>query len=238
MSELENKKLMQDIFAELAKGNDGPFIEAMADEMKWMWMGSGPWSKTFNGKNEVLGKLWSAVRETLKPPYKVLANNFIADGDYIAIEAVGQNSTPDGRIYQNKYCWVCKVVDGKIRELKEYMDTELVTRTFSEKPVKIVGEKFRVDFGMAKAILYFQSKNSMQFTIIEKDGTPYNEVETVEIKLTEIRPNLYITTWKERNLNTVTQILDFSNGIVYSNWSMPNGEFINIKGQFHQRQNW
>lgn len=30
MSTIENKQLMQDIFSELSKGNDKPFIEAMA----------------------------------------------------------------------------------------------------------------------------------------------------------------------------------------------------------------
>ncbi|MDB5013143.1 MAG: hypothetical protein JWQ25_1345 [Daejeonella sp.] len=230
MNSTENKQLMQGIFYELSKGNDKPFIEAMADDMQWIWMGSGQWSKTFKGKNEVLGELWSAVRQTLEPPYRVFANNFIADGDYVTVEAVGQNLTPDGKTYHNKYCWVCQIVDGKICELKEYMDTDLVTRTFTEKAFKIIGGKFRVDFGMAKAILYFQNETSLQFTIIEKDGKPYEEVETVEIKLTEIRPNLYIITWKERNQNTVTQIQDFNEGIVYSNWTLPNGEFMNVKG--------
>jgi len=131
MNRLKNKKLMQDIFAELSNGNDKLFVEAMADEMKWIWMGSGQWSKTFDGKNEILGKLWIAVRETLKPPYKVHSKNFIADGDYVAVEAVGENTTPEGKTYQNKYCWVCKVVNGKIYELKEYMDTQLVTETFN-----------------------------------------------------------------------------------------------------------
>jgi uncharacterized protein len=230
MSASGNKKLMQDVFAELSKGNDTPFIDAMADEMKWVWMGSGQWSKTFILKGDVLNDLWNAVRQTLKPPYKTFANNFIADGDYVTVEAVGQNSTPGGKVYNNKYCWVCQIVDGRIYELKEYMDTDLVTKTFTEKPVKIIGEKFLVDFEMAKAILYFQSETSMQFTITEKDGKPYEEVETVEIKLTEIGPNLYMTTWKEKNLNTVTQIQDLNKGIVYSNWTSLNGEFKNIKG--------
>lgn len=127
-----NKQFMQDIFSELSKGNDEPFIKAMAEDMKWTWMGSGQWSKTFDGKNEILDELWSAVRKTLKPPYKVHAKNFIADGDYVAIEAVGENTTPEGKTYQNKYCWVCKIVNGKIYELKEYMDTQLVTETFKK----------------------------------------------------------------------------------------------------------
>ena len=130
MSESKNKELMQNIFAELSKGNDSLFVEAMADEMKWIWMGSGQWAKTFDGKKEILGTLWSAVRKTLKPPYKVHSKNFIADDDCVVIEAVGENTTPEGKTYQNKYCWVCKIVNGKIYELKEYMDTQLVTETF------------------------------------------------------------------------------------------------------------
>jgi len=130
MSAATNKQLMQQIFAELSRGNDQPFLDAMADDIQWNWMGSGLWSKTFNGKAGVLGGLWAAVRSTLVPPYKVIAHRFIADGDFVAVEAMGQNTTPDGKVYNNKYCWVCRFQDGKIRELNEYMDTDLVTRTF------------------------------------------------------------------------------------------------------------
>jgi ketosteroid isomerase-like protein len=226
----DNKKLMENIFIELSNGNDRLFIDAMADEIQWIWMGSSQWSKTFHGKTEVLGNLWSAVRQTLKPPYKIIANNIMADGDYVTVEATGQNSTPNGGVYHNKYCWVCRIVGGKIYELKEYMDTDLVTKTFTEVPVKTIGEKFLFDFGMNKAIIHFLSTDAMQFTIIEKAGTSYEESEKVEIKLTTIRPNVYLATWKEKNGNTITQVQDFLNNIVYSNWTLPSGEFINVNG--------
>jgi uncharacterized protein len=95
-------------------------------------MGSGRWGKSFVGKEAVVTKLWSAVRATLAPPHKITARRFIADGEYVAVEAQGHNVTPEGKAYNNKYCWVCRIVDGKIRELNEYMDTELVTSTFHE----------------------------------------------------------------------------------------------------------
>jgi uncharacterized protein len=130
MPATDNKKLMEDIFAELAKGNTDPLFNAMADDMQWTWMGSGPWSRTFTGKKAVIGELWSAVKKTLVPPYKATAMNFIAEGDYVVMEASGENATPDGKIYNNKYCWVCRITDGKLHELREYMDTQLVTDTF------------------------------------------------------------------------------------------------------------
>jgi ketosteroid isomerase-like protein len=130
MSTTDNKKMMQFIFQELSTGNDEPFLDAMADDMQWTWMGSGQWSRTFKGKQAVLDELWSAVRTTLKPPYKVIAHRFIADEDYVAVEASGQNTTPEGKVYNNKYCWVCRISEGKLHELREYMDTQLVTDTF------------------------------------------------------------------------------------------------------------
>jgi uncharacterized protein len=75
--------------------------------MRWTWMGSGRWSHTFEGKEAVVNGLFAAV-----------------------IEHRGRNATPDGRPYDNKYCWVCRFADGRLRELREYMDTQLVTETF------------------------------------------------------------------------------------------------------------
>lgn len=132
MSALENKQLMQDIFFELSKGNDKPFIEAMSDDMQWNWMGTGQWSKTFKGKSTVINELWAAVKTTINQPFKLFANLIIAEGDYVVVEANGHNTTPDGKIYNNKYCWVCRIAEGKLQELNEYMDTELVTETFNK----------------------------------------------------------------------------------------------------------
>ena len=129
---MENKRLMETIFAELSKGNDQLFLEAMAEDMHWTWMGSGQWAKTFQGKQSVVNDLWGAVKTTLRSPYKAIATRIMADGDYVVVEARGDNTTPDGKIYNNRYCWVCRIEDGKLRAVNEYMDTELVTNTFQQ----------------------------------------------------------------------------------------------------------
>ncbi|QHV95661.1 nuclear transport factor 2 family protein [Spirosoma endbachense] len=130
MSAVENKHLMETIFSELATGNDQPFLEAMADDMQWRWMGSGQWAKTFQGKQAVVNELWGSVKTTLRPPYKATARRIIAEGEYVVVEAIGDNMTPDGKLYNNRYCWVCRMGEGKLRAINEYMDTELVTMTF------------------------------------------------------------------------------------------------------------
>ena len=100
----------------------------------------------------------------------------------------------------------------------------------------IIGNSFSVDFGMAKAILNIESETSLTFTTIEKNGKEVHEVETVITEMTALRPQLYMLTWKEKNGNTITQIQDYENGIIYSNWTRPSGEFIHAKGTLKQAQ--
>ncbi|UII20300.1 nuclear transport factor 2 family protein [Fulvivirga ligni] len=121
---------MTHVFSELSQGNDESLLDIMAEEMTWNWMGSGQWSKSFVGKAQVLGELWKNVRDTIKKPYKVEVHNIIADGDYVVVEMSGQNETVTENSYKNKYCWVCLLRDGKLYQINEYMDTELVTNAF------------------------------------------------------------------------------------------------------------
>jgi hypothetical protein len=96
--------------------------------------------------------------------------------------------------------------------------------------MNIIGNKFLADFAMAKAILYLQSDTALTFTITEKNGQEGNESETVAINLTELRPQLYLLTWKEKSGVTVTQVQDHQQGIVYNSWTQPCGEFVQAKG--------
>jgi hypothetical protein len=100
--------------------------------------------------------------------------------------------------------------------------------------MKIIGNKFAVDFGMAKAILHMQSETSLTFTTTEKNGKEAHETETVKIQMTELRTQLYLVTWKEKNGNTITQIQDYENEMIYSNWTTLRGEFTHAKGTLQQ----
>jgi len=46
----------------------------------------------------------------------------------VVVEARGANTTRDGAFYDNSYCWVIRMADGQIKELREYADTEFMTR--------------------------------------------------------------------------------------------------------------
>ena len=49
----------------------------------------------------------------------------------IAIEVQGRCQLPDGRRYDNNYCFVVVVENGRVKEMREYCDTLLAANTFN-----------------------------------------------------------------------------------------------------------
>ena len=49
--------------------------------------------------------------------------HLVSDGQWVVVEGQGSGSFRDGSPYQNRYALVFEVVDGKVRTLREYMDT-------------------------------------------------------------------------------------------------------------------
>jgi len=127
MSAVENKQLMQQIFSELSKGNGKPFIESMADDFCWTITGTTKWSKTYHGKQAVLTELLQPLLSQFENQYTNTAHRFIAENDYVVVECCGHVTTKAGIPYNNTYCYVCRLAKGKLQELTEYLDTELVT---------------------------------------------------------------------------------------------------------------
>lgn len=126
MNAAENKKLMQEIFEGLANRDGTLFTERMSDDFRWINIGTNKWSGRFDGKAAVLRDLLAPLRARLVERSRTSAHRFIAEGDYVVIEARGDNSTKAGKPYNNEYCFVFRLADGKITEVKEYSDTALI----------------------------------------------------------------------------------------------------------------
>jgi ketosteroid isomerase-like protein len=63
-----------------------------------------------------------------------VASNFIAEGDLVVVEAKGDNVTKAGLRYDNDYCMVWRVENGRITMIKEYCDSALVERVLGPFP--------------------------------------------------------------------------------------------------------
>lgn len=126
MSAVENKQLMQHIFAELAQGNGKPFVQSMAEDFCWIIPGSTKWSKAYQGKKAVRHELLDPLFAQFADQYTNTAQRFIAEDDFVVVECRGRVNTKSGMAYNNTYCYVIRLAGGKMKELTEYLDTALL----------------------------------------------------------------------------------------------------------------
>ena len=128
MSAAENKQLMERVFAELASGNGQAFMDALADDARWTVIGSSSWSGTYEGKQAIVDQLMRPLFSQFAGQYTARAIGIVAEGDVVVVEARGQVNTKAGEPYNQSYCYVFRLADGKVSELTEYTDTELISR--------------------------------------------------------------------------------------------------------------
>ena len=126
MTPTENKQILKHIFAETATGNGRPFVEALSENVWWRIIGSTGWSKTYEGRKAVLTDLLGPLNAQLANANTIVAHRFIAEDDLVVVEGKGRNRTKSNHPYENEYCWVIRMSEGKMTEITEYTDTQLI----------------------------------------------------------------------------------------------------------------
>ncbi len=134
MSAEANKKLIQQIFTDSASRSGTTFVDHLADDAVWVQTGQCSWSGSFTGKDAITNGLFAHLRALLADRPRTLAFNFIAENDIVVVEAKGDNVTKSGERYDNEYCMVWRVENGRITQIKEYCDTALVERVLGPFP--------------------------------------------------------------------------------------------------------
>jgi uncharacterized protein len=126
MNAIENKKVVRHIFDEMANGNSAPLLESLADDFRFVVMGSSRWSRSYDGKAAVLAELFAPLRANIEGKITTIPVRIIAEGDRVVVEARGRNTTRQGMAYNNTYCHVLRLEGGQLKEWVEYSDTALV----------------------------------------------------------------------------------------------------------------
>jgi uncharacterized protein len=131
MSDADNKALLQQVFEETANGNGRPFVEALADDVRWTIIGTTAWSGIYEGKRAVVAELLAPLAEQFTGANIVSAERFVAEGDLVVVEGRNHSVTKAGPSYPNRYCWVFVLRDGEIAEITEYTDTQLIAEVLT-----------------------------------------------------------------------------------------------------------
>jgi ketosteroid isomerase-like protein len=130
MPATDNKRIIQTFFDAANCGDMDSCFNQLADDVKWTNIGSTQFSGTFAGKDVLIDKLLGPVFGRLKAGIFSAVDNIIAEEDFVVVQSRGSAETKDGRPYNNTYCHVFRIRNGKIVEVMEYFDTELTSAVF------------------------------------------------------------------------------------------------------------
>ncbi len=132
MEIVENKQVVIDFYEAGARGDMDACFALIADDITWRNIGSTKFSGTFEGKQALMENLLGPLFGQLKAGIASTIDGLIAEGEMVVALTRGQAETHDGTPYNNTYCQVIRIADGKIAEVTEYMDTALIDAVFGK----------------------------------------------------------------------------------------------------------
>jgi ketosteroid isomerase-like protein len=114
----------------LLAGDVEAIRECFAEDAVWTIAGdlpiAGPWESRDRIVDDFLvavgGRLFEAGSQRFEFP------TLIGDGDTVALEWRVQARTAAGEDYDNSYCGIFVVRDGRIAEVREYLDSDYARR--------------------------------------------------------------------------------------------------------------
>ena len=127
MSTEANKELVTATWKSFVKGDLKAVFANMSDDISWLIPGDIP---NLSG----LRKGKAAVIDFARQAAKMFPNGLTsdihrvyADGGTVIVEMTNRGKFAGGGDYLNDYCFVFEVEAGKIRRVREYVDTKRVT---------------------------------------------------------------------------------------------------------------
>ncbi len=127
-----NRALVAEAFQAWESGDSRPFFALVADDVRWTVIGSTGISGTFTSKAAFVAGATSRLYRVFADPLIASVRRVLADGDHVVLQWDGRTRSKGGVPYEQTYCWVLRLVDGRIVEAEAYLDTELVTAMLRE----------------------------------------------------------------------------------------------------------
>lgn len=130
MTSEKNKTAVVAFFEAMNNADVGAIIDAYHDDGYVWTMGETLISGKYSKKQieAAAGGIFAAFPKGIH--FRILG--MVAEGDQVAVEATSSGEHASGRMYDNHYHFLFTFRDGKLLELKEFMDTEKVTEVLCE----------------------------------------------------------------------------------------------------------
>lgn len=121
----QNKALVTQTWNALVQGDVKAAFANMSDEVSWLIPGNLPVSGLKKGKAGIVEFLRGAAK-LFPNGLKSEIHRVYGDGDVVIVELTNRGKLGNGRDYENEYCFIYEIEGGKIRRIREYVDTQKV----------------------------------------------------------------------------------------------------------------
>ncbi|OGB25331.1 MAG: ketosteroid isomerase [Burkholderiales bacterium RIFCSPLOWO2_02_FULL_57_36] len=125
-----SKQIVIDVWKAFAE-RDAQCIGAFfTEDAEWIAPERNATALALNGTNHMIGREAIANFITKEFPKLFVADvsidfrGFYADGHTVIVEERMQATLANGNKYDNDYCFIFELIDGKISKVREYMDTQ------------------------------------------------------------------------------------------------------------------
>ena len=121
----QNKKITKEFFRALSTGSD-QYLDFYTDE-SIIWTAGGNAIGGTRTKKEVVS-FSQNILSAFPTGITFNITGLTAEDERVAVEISGEAIHASGETYNNQYHFLLRIKDGKILELKEYMDTQLAAK--------------------------------------------------------------------------------------------------------------
>ena len=126
----DSKQVVRDYLDALLAGDMDAIRASFAEDATWTVNGSLPIAGPWKGRDRIVDDFLSEVGGSLYEPGSQSFEfpTLIGEGDTVALEWKVSARTVGGEDYENSYCGIFVVKDGRIYEVREYLDTGYAER--------------------------------------------------------------------------------------------------------------
>ena len=120
-----NRRLACRLFERLSENDVAGALDLMAEEATW-WIAGKPGGGTLAGSQSKarMAKVLAGMSGKTVDGLNMTVKATTAEGERVALEMACHARLPNGRIYEQEYHTLVVVRDGRIAEVREYMDTQ------------------------------------------------------------------------------------------------------------------
>jgi uncharacterized protein len=129
MSVQENVQIMKDAFAAVGRGDMQGLLAFSAEGIEWIIPGEWPLAGTYRGHAGV-ADLFQKISGMLEISFSE-PREFVAQGDRVLVAGFSRGRVKaTNRTFEDHWVFACTVRNGKVTNIREYIDTLALARGF------------------------------------------------------------------------------------------------------------